>query len=75
MVWLVRSKKFATFAYYLTEQIKSNLSNFVRNFCEIPIGDACTYGCEIEENIEFRNFMTARLMAHNEENEIDGLAF
>lgn len=73
--WLVRSKEFANFTYDLTEQNKSYLSHFVANICEISVGDATKYVREIEDNIELRNYVTARLKAHRRGNEIDGLAF
>ena len=75
MRWLVRSKEFANFTYDLTELNKSYLAHFVANICHISIDDAVLYVREIEENVQLREYVTARLKAHRRGNEIDGLAF
>ena len=73
--WLLQSKEFANFTYDLTEQNKSYLAHFVANICNISVVDATMYVHEIEDNIELRNYVAARLKAHRRGNEIDGLAF
>jgi cephalosporin hydroxylase len=73
--WLLRSKEFANFTYDLTEQNKAYLAHFVANISGISVNDANLYMREIEDNVQVRDYVWARLKSHRRGNEIDDRAF
>ena len=69
--WLLSSREFANYTYDLKPRNREHLAWFVSSVTGATIAEIKEYFSEIESDVEFQNYIKARLAMHRRGGEID----